>query len=80
MFGTLIKGLFKSLSLGQILVFVVGTIGVYAIEALVPAGDLRTTLLALDANVLALLTTIFRKPSTEGGTVAKAIAKEEKKK
>ncbi len=80
MFGNIVKGLLKSLSLGQILIFIVGTVGVYVIETFLPAGDLRTTLLALDANLVALLTTLFRKPSNEGGTVAKSIAKEEKKK
>ena len=64
-----------TLSLAQILSFVVGTIGVYLIEQFVPAGDLRTSLLALDSQLVALIAVIFRKPSSEGGAVVTAIKK-----
>lgn len=65
------KALLKGMSWQQIVIFVVGTGGVFVIENLIPAGELRTLLLSLDANLVALLTNLFRKPSNQGGSVIK---------
>lgn len=68
--GGILKNFFSSLNLAQILSFVFGTIFTFLIENFVPAGDLRTTLLALNTNLLALVLVLVRKPSVQGGTTA----------
>lgn len=60
--------LLGAMSWQQIVLWVVGTGGVYLIQHFVPAGDLQAALLTLDANLVAFLTVLFRKPSTEGGS------------
>lgn len=69
------KNLFSSLNLSQIITFVFGTVVVFVLEKFMPASDLRSTLLALNAQVMALLLVLVRKPSTEGGTTAVNLTK-----
>lgn len=68
--GGILKNFLQSLNLAQILTFVFGTIFVFLIEQFIPAGDLRTVLLSLNAQLLALILVLVRKPSVEGGTTA----------
>jgi hypothetical protein len=65
----MISKILGALSWQQAVLWLVGTGAVYAIQHWVPAGDLQTSLLALDANLLTILTVIFRKPSANGGSV-----------
>lgn len=69
------KNLFSSLNLSQIITFVFGTVVVFILEKFMAAGDLRSTLLALNAQVMALLLVLVRKPSAEGGTTAVNLTK-----
>lgn len=69
--GNIVTRLAGALSLGQILTFVVGTVGVFVIKNYAPAG-LQEALLAIDAQVVAIIAVLTRKPSAAGGTVSKA--------
>lgn len=60
-----------ALSWEQIVIWVVGTGGVYAITHLIPSGDLQSALLAIDANLVSILSILFRKPSSDGGSAKK---------
>lgn len=65
----MIGKLLGALNWKQVLIWLVGTVGIGAIQCLVPAGNLKTTLLGIDANAVSLLGVLFRTPSTQGGTV-----------
>ena len=66
----LLKKLLGTLNLAQIVTFVFGTGTVFLLEQYVPAGDLRSTLLALNTQLLALVLVLVRKPSDQGGSTA----------
>jgi hypothetical protein len=70
--GSLIGLVLKAMNWQQVLTFIVGTVGVYAIQHFVPAGQLQTLLLGADANLVALIAIVFRTPSAQGGTVSTA--------
>ena len=63
--------LLGALNIGQIITLVLGTVAPVVIKALIPSGDLQTTVLGLVASLLSLLMVVIRKPSATGGTVGK---------